>query len=90
MFARLARMLGVEAHQLDDALQSEKRAKAQLSRRGLLLAGAAGLSSAILPGKTWSFASPARNYLVIAGGLRVHADFWRILTAQTPLFSGMR
>lgn len=56
MFARLAKMLGVAPHQLEDALQSEKRAKAQLSRRGLLALGASACATAILPERAWSFA----------------------------------
>jgi hypothetical protein len=79
MFARLARMLGVAVPELEDALRSEKRAKAQLSRRGLLLAGAAGVTTAILPSRAWSFPSTAPSCLFVPGVGLVHAGFWTAL-----------
>jgi len=72
-------MLGVTVPQLEDALQSEKRAKAQLSRRGLLLAGAATVTTAILPSRAWSFPSTAPSYLFVPGVGLVHAGFWTAL-----------
>ena len=71
-------MLGVAVPELEDALRSEKRAKAQLSRRGLLLAGAAGVTTAILPSRAWSFPSTAPCLFVPGVGL-VHAGFWTAL-----------
>lgn len=55
MLAALSRMLGVRPVELDDALRSEPRARLQLTRRGLLAAGAAAATAAILPDKVWSF-----------------------------------
>lgn len=58
MLAALSRMLGVRPVELDDALRSEPRARLQLTRRGLLAAGAAAVTAAILPDKVWSFPAP--------------------------------
>ncbi len=43
MFATLAKMLGIPRRMAEDAIVSEPAAKATLSRRGLLLAGATAL-----------------------------------------------
>lgn len=55
IWERLAIMLGVRSDQLDDALQDPKRARLQMTRRGLLAAGAAALGGAMLPKAAWSF-----------------------------------
>ncbi len=46
----LARMLGVPAHQAEDALHSESAARAVLSRRNLFAAGAALAAGSVLVG----------------------------------------
>jgi hypothetical protein len=92
MFARLARMLGVSVPQLEDALRSEKRARAQLSRRGLLLAGAAGVATAILPERAWSFPTQAgvcRSLSFAQLSARVHQPFWDILVQYSGWTAGV-
>jgi hypothetical protein len=94
MFARLAKMLGVPVPQLEDALRSEKRAQAQLSRRGLLLAGAASATTAILPARAWAFPRPAYGIVVREGEtlvyrtlpelrVRMHQPFYDALVATS-------
>ena len=63
--ATLARMLGVRRDLAEDALHSERAAKAVLSRRNLFAAGAA-----MATGSVFSFAAPAR--LIPWGALRVY------------------
>lgn len=58
MLHKLARMLGVRIDQVEDALADEQRCKKQLTRRGLLAAGAALVGGSLLPAKTYSFGSP--------------------------------
>lgn len=56
MLQKLSRILGVREDQVDDALKSEQRAQRQLTRRGLLTAGAAIVAGQLLPaaGRVWS------------------------------------
>jgi hypothetical protein len=48
--SNLAKMLGVPAHQAEDALHSERAARAVLSRRSLFAAGAALAAGSLLVG----------------------------------------
>lgn len=59
MWRKLAALLGVRDDQVDDALVDEDRCKRQLSRRGLLLAGAAVAGGALVPKRAWSFSTVA-------------------------------
>lgn len=54
----LARLLGVKRHQAEDALHSERAARAVLSRRELFAA-----SGALAAGTAFSFSQPARVVL---------------------------
>jgi hypothetical protein len=69
----LARMLGVPQHQAEDALHSERAARAVLSRRNLLAAGAA-----LAAGATWSFP----NIDVIGPGEEIWVYYHSGLTAE--------
>jgi len=54
--AALAKLLGVKRHQAEDALHSERAARAVLSRRELFAA-----SGALAAGAVFSFANPVRK-----------------------------
>jgi hypothetical protein len=55
----LARMLGVPQHQAEDALHSERAARAVISRRNLFAAGAAMVGAS-----AFSFAAPVKGFYV--------------------------
>lgn len=80
-------MLGVAPHQLEDALRSEKRAKAQLSRRGLLALGASAVATAILPERAWSFARPS-PFLFYGDGWCMPLDQLRVRISQ-PFYDAL-
>ncbi len=68
----LARLLGIRQDQTEDALKSERAARATLNRRGFLLAGASA-SAALATGAIWSLpaveaVAPA---VVVARGSRL-------------------
>ncbi len=54
MIDALARLLGIRRDQTEDALKSERAARATLNRRGFLLAGASA-SAALAAGTLFSF-----------------------------------
>ncbi len=58
MIDALARLLGIRRDQTEDALKSERAARATLNRRGFLLAGASA-SASLATGAIWSLPSVA-------------------------------
>jgi hypothetical protein len=64
VFAQLARMIGIREDQVDDAITSERAARATLSRRGLLALGASA-GAALVTGTTFSIPEP--RMLVLSG-----------------------
>ncbi len=67
MIDALARLLGIRRDQTEDALKSERAARATLNRRGFLLAGASA-SAALATGAIWSLpAVEAAEPVVISG-----------------------
>lgn len=68
MIDALARLLGIRPDQTEDALRSERAARATLNRRGFLLAGATA-GAAIATGALWSI-PPAAPPLITCGDYR--------------------
>jgi hypothetical protein len=85
--ATLARMLGVGAHQAEDALQSERAARAALSRRDLFAA-----AGALAAGSAFSFAAPQGvDVVTIALGIdqgRVPGSYMQIIYARGQIGKG--
>ena len=64
MIDALARLLGIRPDQTEDALRSERAARAALNRRGFLLAGVTA-SAALATGAIWSIPAVAIDEPII-------------------------
>jgi hypothetical protein len=95
---KLAKMLGVGEHQAEDAMHSERAAKASLSRRNLLAAAGALAAGTVfvpvqqvLPAWTWSMmvvrigGHPIpiqREIARVFGGGPFFTDAWKLASEQ--------
>lgn len=89
MFQKLATLLGVREDQVDDALKDARRAHRQLSRRGLLAAGAAIVGGQLLPagGRVWSLpaAEPMMTAWTVDMQFSMAGEVWKAAYVWTKM-----